>query len=90
MSKPTHTPGPWNIGAMESGMACVDGPNGEEVTGWIKSSDATLIAAAPDLLEALQLLLAWAKDVHNPNAIARINYAGMDVAIAAIAKAEGA
>lgn len=54
-----------------------------------RAANARLIAAAPDLLEALQLLLAWAKDVHSPSAIARINYAGMDVASAAIAKATG-
>jgi hypothetical protein len=49
---------------------------------------AKLIAAAPQLLEALQNLLAWAADVHAPGAT-RINYSGMDAARAAIAKATG-
>ena len=49
-----HTPGPWKIGALESGQAAVDGANGEEVTGFVSIPDAHLIAAAPELLEALE------------------------------------
>ena len=55
MSK--HTPGPWRIGAIESGMVAIDGANGEEVTGFVFREDGRLIAAAPDLLEALKALL---------------------------------
>lgn len=58
-----HTPGPWRIGAIESGRYCVDGANGEEVTGWLDSEgDALLIAAAPELLEALKRLIATGLD----------------------------
>ncbi len=52
-----HTPGPWKIGALESGQAAVDGADGSEVTGFISIPDAHLIAAAPDLLEALEDML---------------------------------
>jgi hypothetical protein len=52
MSK--HTPGPWTIGGLESGQAAVDGANGEDVTGFISPADAALIAAAPDMLAALE------------------------------------
>ena len=48
------TPGPWRIGAIESGMVAIDGANGEEVTGFVSPEDGRLIAAAPDLLEALK------------------------------------
>ena len=48
------TPGPWRIGAIESGMVAIDGANGEEVTGFVFPEDGRLIAAAPDLLDALQ------------------------------------
>jgi hypothetical protein len=49
-----HTPGPWKIGALESGQAAVDGADGSEVTGFVSIPDASLIAAAPDLLDALE------------------------------------
>lgn len=45
------TPGPWTIGAMESGQVAVDGLNGEEVTGWLDPHDGHLISAACDLLQ---------------------------------------
>ena len=48
------TPGPWRIGAIESGMVAIDGANGEEVTGFVFPEDGRLIAAAPDLLAALK------------------------------------
>ena len=48
------TPTPWRIGAIESGMVAIDGANGEEVTGFVSPEDGPLIAAAPDLLEALK------------------------------------
>ena len=51
------TPGPWRIGAIESGMVAIDGANGEEVTGFVSPEDGRLIAAAPDLLEALQVMV---------------------------------
>ena len=57
MSEPKFTPGPWKIGAYESGRMAVDGANDEEVTGWIDPEDACLIAAAPELYEALELAL---------------------------------
>lgn len=76
MSK--HTPGPWIIGGIESGMMSVDGSNGGEVTGFVISADARLIAAAPDLLEALRLTRGqW---IHSVNA---------EVCLAAIEKATG-
>lgn len=51
-----HTPGPWRIGAEESGQAAVDGPNGEEVTGFILPTDAVLIADSPALLDEVKRL----------------------------------
>lgn len=40
-----HTPGPWHIGAMESGQAAIDAANGSEVTGWLDPDDARRIVA---------------------------------------------
>ena len=59
MSETKFTPGPWKIGAYESGRMAVDGANGEEVTGYIDIEDAHLIAAAPELYEALKLLVSY-------------------------------
>ena len=57
----THTPGPWKICTSWNDYM-VEGPNSEEIiwqdgnydTPTIKLEDARLIAAAPDLLEALK------------------------------------
>ena len=53
------TPGPWLIGAIESGMVAIDGANGEQVTGFVSPEDGRLIAAAPDLLEALREIMPF-------------------------------
>lgn len=63
-----HTPGPWTQGHTEEGKACVwlDGhvepDSGMGSVGtWIDCNteeNARLVAAAPELLEALQRLLA--------------------------------
>jgi len=83
-----HTPGPWKLSvdgcnAENNRANVVEGANGSLIVyGNANDSDARLIAAAPDLLEALQEL--W--DIHkgyeiNSERAARIN--------AAIAKATG-
>jgi hypothetical protein len=58
MSK--HTPGPWMIGNIQGVDMVIENHNGLEVcTVWEdpKQHDARLIAAAPDLLEALQYVM---------------------------------
>lgn len=98
MSK--HTPGPWITDDVHKGdmmrfvmsdlrpfphtIAKLELAQDRET----QEANARLIAAAPELLEALKSLLAWAQAVHGPRPV-YINYAGMDVARDAIAKAEG-
>ena len=60
MSKPLtkHTPGPWIIGKQDHDVITVDTANGTAICDVYVDSDdrpanANLIAAAPDLLEAL-------------------------------------
>lgn len=64
-AKKTHTPGPWKIGELSNeilsprgyAVAAVPDSAGEpELEQW--AIDARLIAAAPELLEALSDLLA--------------------------------
>jgi len=67
-----HTPGPWtqhavdlndgidgNYRAIVSGRGLFNSREGFELNGFIREPDAKLIAAAPDLLEALQQCLQY-------------------------------
>jgi hypothetical protein len=88
-----YTPGPWKIGAYESGKMAVDGANGEELTGFIEPADAILIAAAPDLLEAAKLALqsaeSWIHDQLDGTSLLESALAELEPVRAAIAKATG-
>lgn len=55
-----HTPGPWTIGKCKCGdPVCNDWfVSVTRSDGRVSESDAHLIAAAPDLLKVLQLLLS--------------------------------
>ena len=83
------TPGPWRIGAIESGMVAIDGANGEEVTGFVSPEDGRLIAAAPDLLEALRGMFAMWRSVCRAQGWEPEHLAEAVRAQAAIAKATG-
>jgi len=77
-----HTPGPWTIRALNNngGVYSVQDSEGHE-KGRTRIHDARLIAAAPELLEALRLI-ASASQGHD--------WAGVNqCARAAIAKATG-
>lgn len=94
---PKHTPGPWTIveyGADETpnlvvhrgeteNRICFMATPGSHGDSAIIEADARLIAAAPDLLEALEYLLTAG---NSPDAIADARI----TASAAIAKATGA
>ena len=82
-----HTPGPWRVNAPAS-VVSIDGlhvcdVNGYGATDERKQADASLISAAPDLLAALEELLAD-KYLSDP-----INADRMANARAAILKAKG-
>ena len=86
---PEHTEGPWRFRRDEIGkrIGSIGKADGSEVITtveyWIKDANANLIAAAPDLLEALNYALAsHTEDVMMPDD-------WMDFARAAIAKARG-
>ena len=86
---PEHTEGPWRFRRDEIGkrIGSIGKADGSEVITtveyWIKDANANLIAAAPDLLEALNYALAsHTEDVMMPDD-------WMDFVRAAIAKARG-
>ena len=60
MSK--HTPGPWAIRQEKEGWCRIYAPKdyyvGGEIAHYVSNANANLIAAAPDMLEALQSLIA--------------------------------
>jgi hypothetical protein len=94
MSK--HTPGPWKIITSWNDYM-VEGPNGEEIiwqdgnydTPTISLEDACLIAAAPDLLMALNQVMSWI-DNWSPEFVYDEEWpADRDKVRAAIAKATG-
>lgn len=100
-----HTPGPWVMdgkhyrGKLDRhyhaitagcGFHVTDDDEGFEITGCISTADARLIAAAPDLLEALERLQCAAYNIggeHVTDHQQLIDAA--DFAAAAIAKAKG-
>ena len=96
MSK--HTPGPWKAvprdvdadkpGNMDIGESSglgwdIEGPPEPQLRGqFAKGSDAQLIAAAPDMLAALNTAVSEMRDWHP-------NHPSMSQILDAIAKAEG-
>ena len=62
-----HTPGPWKMGkAIEDDSIPIENENGDMATVWPSlhyTANARLIAAAPDLLAALDYLLEQTVDM---------------------------
>lgn len=66
-SKTAHTPGPWSMRATpESSNHDFAVDIGRDYVGLFVEADARLIAAAPELLEALQDAIAAVKVFHGP------------------------
>ena len=78
--KATHTPGPWDIGYAQADDIVIVGPDKElEIcTVWSDPNvcDAKLIAAAPEMLDALRQMLACCYDIErNDETIAAVKAA---------------
>lgn len=102
-----HTPGPWRLSAesegycrVEAGRGYYTGPfvdTGFEVTGFTGEANARLIAAAPDLLAALEEIAHnWEIIDEDDDAIFNLSSEFIEawreageIANAAIAKAKG-
>lgn len=99
-----HTPGPWVVNASENGLVWVDGDSetvsicdlyhrhkdGEFISKENVKANARLISAAPDMYEALSLLMRimQAEDPWDRENLGSMNEACMK-ARAALSKAEG-
>lgn len=97
MTQTNHTPGPWEIDdAAFDGLDIVspqgrvamlnDGEPGEDTSIW---ANARLIAAAPDMLAALEALMRWETSALDAEQAAALMDEVCDMARAAIAKAKG-
>lgn len=93
MSETKHTPGPWVVEDPIESLTPI-GAHGRNGGKWVahclgphQAANARLIAAAPDMLEALTALLARFDD--NPELSELIGLVEIEHARAAIAKAEG-
>ena len=79
-----HTLGPWTFRGCDGGWAIDFNEDQEQVVDYVyEEADARLIAAAPELLEALENLLAVREGKGGTK------YHADDIARAAIAKAKG-
>src|SRR6185369_9018222 len=80
-------PGPWAAVKLTSGWYGIDAnETGSPICTTPRQSDARLIAAAPDMLEALRALVA---SLEWETKRSGTTYAGFEDAQAAIRKAEG-
>ena len=89
-----HTPGPWQHGIENEGYFIANGELRPDIAKCIRSrADADLIAAAPDLLEAIKGLLESVTDAINAGDWKVDGVCDPDIDIqranAAIAKATG-
>lgn len=91
----THTPGPWfvdlrkvgslwNVASKSNDIALAQQIIGDTLHQDVRSANARLIAAAPELLNELKSIVAWTEEFHAEAMERQINNAK-----AAIAKAGG-
>jgi len=98
-----HTPGPWSVGNTDPLLFGVKRGNGMAPIGFVYGpsfpersalgsealANARLIAAAPDLLEALQMIYSETADYIRLNNLGGMDNQCMKLSRAAIAKATG-
>lgn len=58
MAPRPHTPGPWTATRFGYEKYSINGARGEEITACHRSNDAQLIAAAPEMYQALKAIEA--------------------------------
>lgn len=94
MSK--HTPGPWRIRELINGTAAIYGAGEYDIVfpklHVMSYADSRLIAAAPEMLEALEEAARWLDndgDYTLNDTLCETKYDCVRVILAAIAKAKG-
>lgn len=90
MTAPTHTPGPWRTGRkVHRTIYCEEaGTEGRLIGVMDRREDATLVAAAPEMLEALRAVVTyWWDPDREPGGFKEGDVEGF--VRAALAKAEG-
>lgn len=80
-----HTPGPWAIDEFENyknrsdGKTLINDANGKAIAYVFNEANARLLAAAPDLLEALEALLLQSVKGHSVATRLEFSEAGRDI-----------
>ena len=67
MADAKFTPGPYYICIRHDGLYNVRGNNHELIAEAVTEANARLIAAAPNMLAALEEILVEAADLHSPD-----------------------
>lgn len=93
MTNTKHTPGPWRIGGGWAGhpasIIAGEGDEARHLAERVSSVDAQLMAAAPELLAALEHLRMTVENLPNTTVARRDIGAALLVANTAIARAKG-
>jgi hypothetical protein len=92
MAEQKHTPGPWHaehVGESDYGDVYEVYNVNTQIASSMWEADARLIAAAPELLEALRYTLQYAEKLEKAAGLSSAANVSLDKARAAIAKAEG-
>lgn len=94
MSGGKHTPGPWEISRFEHGQAAIRSDEGYICTAYMASNgkakaNAHLIAAAPELYEALKSLLWRYRELVNNVGPGDDEYKTIQTAQTALRRARG-
>ena len=94
----THTPSPWHTDRKDEGKVIIDLPGDGAILilGYNTEANARLIAAAPDLLAALEFChtrlfnyQAGMDEIRDPEITRQLNEVAIVAARIAIAKAKG-
>ena len=85
----THTPGPWHVSPQANNQLFICTLSECLAEVFTDEANARLISAAPDMLEALELVVAWEEDYRTRNHLGKKSPDPFRLAKEAVKKAKG-